>query len=291
VLDKSVGYVSNPEFLAEGRALKDFLSPDRIVIGSFDEGDGDRVAGLYESFDAPVVRASVPSAEMIKLAANAFLATRISFINEIANVSEAVGADVDEVVHGMGLDKRIGTSYLRPGVGYGGSCFPKDISFLKLLAGNSGYHFQLLSAVIEVNELQKRRVVNKLKDHLGDLRGKSVVLLGLAFKPDTDDMRDAPSIVLAARLQAEGADVRAWDPLVRSHPELNGVAVAESMLEALRGADAAVIVTEWPELEGLASEEVRETMRTPLVIDGRNLLDPKAVRAAGFQYEGIGRPQ
>jgi UDPglucose 6-dehydrogenase len=291
VLDKSVGYVSNPEFLAEGRALKDFLSPDRIVIGSFDEGDGDRVAGLYESFDAPVVRASVPSAEMIKLAANAFLATRISFINEIANVSEAVGADVDEVVHGMGLDKRIGTSYLRPGVGYGGSCFPKDISFLKLLAGNSGYHFQLLSAVIEVNELQKRRVVNKLKDHLGDLRGKSVVLLGLAFKPDTDDMRDAPSIVLAARLQAEGADVRAWDPLVRSHPELNGVAVAESMLEALRGADAAVIVTEWPELEGLASEEVRETMRTPLVIDGRNLLDPETVRAAGFQYEGIGRPQ
>ena len=142
-----------------------------------------------------------------------------------------------------------------------------------------------------MNELQKRRVVNKLKDHLGDLRGKSVVLLGLAFKPDTDDMRDAPSIVLAARLQAEGADVRAWDPLVRSHPELNGVAVAESMLDALRGADAAVIVTEWPELEGLASEEVRETMRTPLVIDGRNLLDAKAVRAAGFQYEGIGRPQ
>jgi len=229
------------------------------------------------------------TAEMIKLASNGFLATRISFINEIANVSEAVGADVDEVAHGMGLDKRIGTSYLRPGVGYGGSCFPKDVSFLKLLAGNTGYHFQLLSAVVEVNELQKRRVVNKLKDHLGDLRGKTIVLLGLSFKPNTDDMRDAPSIVLASRLQAEGAEVRAWDPLVRGHPELNGVAIDTTILAALRDADAAVIVTEWPELEGLASPESRAAMRTPLIIDGRNLLDPEAVRAAGFEYEGIGR--
>jgi UDPglucose 6-dehydrogenase len=288
-LGDEVGYVSNPEFLSEGRALEDFMRPDRIVIGSFDDRHGDRVAALYEGFEAPVVRTSVPSAEMVKLAANGFLATRISFINEIANVSEAVGADVDEVVEGMGLDKRIGTSYLRPGVGYGGSCFPKDVSFLKLLAGNSGYHFQLLSAVMEVNELQKRRVVGKLKEHLGDLRGKTVALLGLAFKPDTDDMRDAPSIVLAARLQAEGADVRAWDPLVRGHPELNGVAIEATILDALRQADAAVIVTEWPELESMASPEAREAMRTPLIIDGRNLLDPEAVRAAGFEYEGIGR--
>ncbi len=185
---------------------------------------------------------------MIKLASNAFLATRVSFINEIANVSEAVGADIDEVAHGMGLDKRIGTSYLRPGIGYGGSCYPKDVPFLKLLAGNSGYHFQLLTAVMEVNELQKRRLVGKLKEHLGDLRGKTVALLGLAFKPHTDDMRDAPSIVLASRLIAEGADVRAWDPLVKGHPELDGVAIQASMLDAVRGADAAVIVTEWPEL-------------------------------------------
>ena len=290
-LPEGVGYVSNPEFLAEGRGIEDFMRPDRIVVGSFGDEHGDRIAELYAGFEAPLVRTSVASAEMIKLASNAFLATRISFINEIANVSEAVGADIDEVAQGMGLDKRIGTSYLRPGVGYGGSCYPKDVPFLKLLAGSSGYHFQLLTAVMEVNELQKRRVVGKLKKHLGDLPGKTVALLGLAFKPNTDDMREAPSIVLAARLRAEGADVRAWDPLVTGHPELEGVAIAPSLLDALRDADAAVIVTEWPELEGLASEEVREAMRTPLIVDGRNLLDPEAVRAAGFDYEGIGRAQ
>ncbi len=286
---EGVAYVSNPEFLSEGRAVEDFMAPDRIVIGAFEEGAGDRVAALYEGFDAPVVRTSIASAEMIKLAANAFLATRISFINEIANVSEAVGANVDDVAYGMGLDKRIGTKYLNAGIGYGGSCFPKDVSFLKLLAGNSGYHFQLVSAVIEVNDLQKRRVVTKLQQRLGNLRGKRIALLGLAFKPNTDDMREAPSLVLAARLQAEGAEVHAWDPLVTGHPALDGVAIAPSLLDAVRDADAAVIVTEWAELRDLASTEVRESMRTPLIVDGRNLLDPEAVRAAGFQYEGIGR--
>jgi UDPglucose 6-dehydrogenase len=284
-----VGYVSNPEFLAEGTAVRDFMNPDRIVIGAFVEEHGDRVEGLYEGFDAPIVRTSIPSAEMVKLAANAFLATRISFINEIANVSEAVGADVEEVAKGVGLDHRLGPHFLRAGIGYGGSCFPKDVSFLKLLAGNSGYHFQLVNAVIEVNELQKRRVVQKLKDHLGSLRGKTIALLGLAFKPDTDDMREAPSLVLAARLQAEGAEVRGWDALVNGHPALNGVAIQKSVLDAVRDADAAVIVTEWSELKELASEEVREAMRNPLIVDGRNLLDPAAVRAAGFEYEGIGR--
>ena len=288
---EDLGYISNPEFLKEGSAVADFMHPDRVVVGANggSEDFADRVEALYAPLGGEIVRTDVASAEMIKLASNGFLATRISFINEIANVSEAVGADVDEVAYGMGLDKRIGTSYLRPGVGYGGSCFPKDVSFLKLLAGNTGYHFQLLSAVVEVNELQKRRVVNKLNEHLGDLRGKTIALLGLSFKPNTDDMRDAPSIVLASRLQAEGAEVRAWDPLVRGHPELNGVVIDTTILAALRDADAAVIVTEWPELEGLASPETRAAMRTPLIIDGRNLLDPEAVRAAGFEYEGIGR--
>jgi UDPglucose 6-dehydrogenase len=284
-----VGYVSNPEFLAEGNAVQDFMNPDRIVIGAFDHAAGDRVAALYEGFEAPVVRTSVASAEMIKLAANAFLATRISFINEIANVSEAVGADVADVAYGMGLDSRIGTSYLSPGIGYGGSCFPKDVSFLKLLAGNSGYHFQLVSAVIEVNDLQKRRIVTKLRQRLGSLRRKKIALLGLAFKPNTDDMRQAPSLVLASRLQTEGATVHAWDPLVKSHPSLDGVVMEGSLLDAVRDADAAIIVTEWPEFATLASGEVREAMRTPLIVDGRNLLDPEAARAAGFEYEGIGR--
>jgi UDPglucose 6-dehydrogenase len=284
-----IGYVSNPEFLAEGNAVQDFMNPDRVVIGAFDGAAGDRVAALYEGFDAPVVRTSVASAEMVKLAANAFLATRISFINEIANVSEAVGADVADVAYGMGLDKRIGTTYLKPGIGYGGSCFPKDVSFLKLLAGNSGYHFQLVSAVIEVNDLQKRRIITKLRRRLGSLRRKKIALLGLAFKPNTDDMRQAPSLVLASRLHTEGAVVHAWDPLVKSHPSLDGVVMEGSLLDAVRDADAAIIVTEWPEFATLASGEVREAMRTPLIIDGRNLLDPDAARAAGFEYEGIGR--
>jgi UDP-glucose 6-dehydrogenase len=465
------------------------MSPDRIAIGAFHAEDGDAVAGLYAGIDAPIVRSDVNSAEMIKLAANAFLMTRISFINEIANVCEATGADVVEVARGIGLDHRLGPHFLRAGIGYGGSClrgeetvgiregedmrtttlarlfdhlsdgdpdrevvqldglgvfawspetcdpgffpavaitrrwfegeligvkhgfmrgvrvtpdhpfvvaaeaggpttvklagelteddwlpfvqtwrnkrvqyprpvpaigsrvdggvavatedviesaavdwivtdwarvqllrrfpfqghvyslevpgphtfvttaglvvhncFPKDSLALKQLASNSGYHFQLLSAVIEVNELQKRRVIAKLKRHLGALRGKKVALLGLAFKPDTDDMREAPSIVLASRLLAEGADVRAWDPVADGTALPKGVDMASSVLEAVEGADAAVIVTEWSELKGLAREEVRAAMAHPLIIDGRNLLDPEAVRDAGFAYEGIGRP-
>jgi UDPglucose 6-dehydrogenase len=285
-----VGYVSCPEFLAEGTAIRDFLEPDRIVIGSFDDGDGDGVEALHVGIDAPVVRMDVASAEMVKLAANAFLATRISFINEIANVSELVGADVEKVAYAMGLDERIGTRYLRAGVGYGGSCYPKDTSFLKLLAGNSGYHFHIVNAAMEVNELQMRRPVRKLQKHLGSLRGKSVALLGLAFKPDTDDLREAPSIVLASRLLAEGADVRAWDPVADASGVLKGVTFCESILEAVRDADAAVVVTEWDELRDLARTEVRKAMRKPLIVDGRNLLDPESARAAGFVYEGIGRP-
>jgi len=284
-----IGYVSNPEFLAEGGAVEDFMSPDRVVVGSFAQADGDRVASLYEGLDSPIVRADVASAEMIKLAANAFLATRISFINEIANVCEVTGADVVKVAEGVGLDHRLGPHFLRAGVGFGGSCFPKDTNALKQLASNSGYHFQLLSAVIEVNELQKRRVINKLQKYLGRLRGKRIALLGLAFKANTDDMREAPSVVLASRLLAEGAEVRAYDPVAKPGDLVRGVTLCESALEAVQDADAAVIVTDWDEFRSLASPEVRAAMRRPLIVDGRNLLDPEAARSAGFDYEGIGR--
>ena len=284
-------YVSCPEFLKEGSALEDFLHPDRVVVG--DDGDwaGDAVIELYAPLDAPLVRTDVPSAEMIKLAANAFLATKISFINEIANVCEETGADVLEVARGMGLDQRIGTHFLKPGIGFGGSCFPKDVSALKQLAGNSGYHFQLLTAVIEVNELQKRRVVGKLQKHLGSLVGKRIALLGLAFKANTDDMREASSLVLSARLQADGAKVRAYDPIAEEQARklMGGVEFADSAMDALDGADACVLVTEWPEFRGLDWQEVAKRMPGRLVIDGRNFVDPDVVRAAGFIYEGIGR--
>ncbi len=286
----NVGYVSNPEFTAEGTAVRDFMDPDRIVIGAFDVADSDVVAKLHEGIDAPIVRCDVPSAEMVKLAANAALVTRISFINEIANVCEATGADVTTVAEGIGLDRRIGPSFLRAGIGYGGSCFPKDSLALKQLAANSGYNFQLLNAVIEVNELQKRRVVGKLERRLGPLRGKRIALLGLAFKPGTDDMREAPSLVLAGRLLSEGADVTAWDPVADGAAHLHGVEIAASALEALDGADAAVVVTEWPEVRELDWAEAATRMRGNVIVDGRNLLDPGELRALGFAYEGVGRP-
>ncbi len=288
-----LAYVSCPEFLKEGSAVEDFMRPDRVVIGADhdDEAAADAVAALYEPLGGEVVRTDVASAEMIKLASNAFLATKISFVNEIANVCEEVGADVGEVARGMGLDQRIGPAFLRAGIGYGGSCFPKDVSALKMLAGNTGYHFQLLNAVIEVNELQKRRVVGKLEKHLGSLLGKRIALLGLAFKPNTDDMREASSLVLAARLQGEGAEVVAYDPVAgeRAAELLPKVEMAGSAIDALDGADAAVLVTEWPEFADLEWAEVARRMNRPLIVDGRNYLDAGLLRAAGIEYEGIGR--
>ena len=284
-------YVSCPEFLREGSAVEDFRHPDRVVVGDDGGWAGDAVLELYRPLGAPVVRTDVPSAEMVKLASNAFLATKISFINEIANVCEETGADVIEVARGMGLDARISPTFLHAGLGYGGSCFPKDVSALKQLAGNTGYHFQLLGAVIEVNELQKRRLVAKLQKHLGELVGRRVALLGLAFKPQTDDMREASSLVLAARLQAEGAEVSAYDPVAEdeARERMPGVEMGSSALDAVRGADAVVLVTEWPEFRELDWHAVREAMRGELVVDGRNALDPEAIRAAGLTYEGVGR--
>src|SRR4051794_32109069 len=230
-------YVSCPEFLKEGSAVRDFLEPDRVVIGDDRDWAGDAVAALYAPLEAPLVRTDVKSAEMVKLASNAFLATKISFINEIANVCEETGADVIEVAAGMGLDDRIGPKFLQAGIGFGGSCFPKDVNALKQLAGNSGYHFQLLNSVIEVNELQKRRVIGKLNKHLGPLVGKEIALLGLAFKPNTDDMREASSLVLSARLQAAGAQIRAYDPVAEAEARklIRGVHFSESAAEAIDG--------------------------------------------------------
>jgi len=293
-------YVSCPEFLKEGSAVKDFLHPDRVVVG--DDGDwaGDAVVELYRPLlsaehggreNGELVRTDIKSAEMVKLASNAFLATKISFINEIANVCEETGADVVEVARGMGLDDRIGPKFLQAGIGFGGSCFPKDVSALKQLAGNSGYHFQLLNSVIEVNELQKRRVIQKLQKHLGPLVGKKIALLGLAFKPNTDDMREASSLVLSARLIADGAEVVGFDPIAGEEAArlLPGVNVVDSAATAIEGADAVVIVTEWPEFKEIDLRELASEMRGNVLIDGRNLLDPHAAVSAGLVYEGVGR--
>ena len=286
-----LAYVSCPEFLKEGSAVKDFMKPDRVVVGDSGDWAGDAVTELYAPLAAPLVRTDIASAEMVKLASNAFLATKISFINEIANVCEETGADVVEVARGMGLDERIGAKFLQAGIGFGGSCFPKDVDALKQLAGNSGYHFQLLTAVIEVNELQKRRVIGKLHKHLGGLVGKRVALLGLAFKPNTDDMREASSLVLAARLQADGAHVIAYDPVAEEQARrlVTGITFADSPLGAVRDADAAVLVTEWSELVALDWSQVAAAMSGHLMIDGRNALDPDVIRSAGLLYEGIGR--
>jgi UDPglucose 6-dehydrogenase len=288
---EGLGYVSCPEFLKEGSAIQDFMHPDRVVVGDVGDWAGDAVVELYAPLHAPLVRTDIASAEMVKLASNAFLATKISFINEIANVCEETGADVVEVARGMGLDDRIGPKFLQAGIGFGGSCFPKDVDALKQLAGNSGYHFQLLTSVIEVNELQKRRVIGKLHKHLGGLVGKRVALFGLAFKPNTDDMREASSLVLSARLNADGAVVVAYDPVAEEQARtlVSGIAFAGSPLEAAKDADAVVLVTEWPEFLALDWQRVAETMQGNLVIDGRNALDPEALRAAGLNYEGVGR--
>ena len=286
-----VGYVSNPEFLAEGSAVRDFMEPDRVVVGAFTEADATTVAGaLRRRSTRRSCDADVASAEMIKLAANAFLMTRISFINEIANVCEATGADVVKVAEGVGLDHRLGPHFLRAGIGWGGSLLPEGRVALKQLASNSGYHFQLLSAVIEVNELQKRRVIGKLEKHLGKLRGKTIALLGLAFKPNTDDMREAPSLVLASRLLAEGAEVRAWDPVADARRLLQGVDLlrqrARRGRRRRRGRDRDRVgrAARARLRRGAAGDDAAADRRRPQPARPRG-----RPAAAGFAYEGIGR--
>jgi UDPglucose 6-dehydrogenase len=270
------------------------MHPDRVVVGADDQVHADRVARLWAPLGGRLCCCGLASAEMIKLAANAFLATKISFVNEIANVCDRVGADVAVVAEGMGLDRRIGAEFLEAGLGYGGSCFPKDVAALKQLAGNSGYHFQLISAAIEVNELQKRRVVSALAARLGTLDGARVALLGVAFKPGTDDVRESPAKVLATRLTAEGATVVAHDPVVGCSAGAgllpDGVKLTSDLEEAVAGADAAVVVTAWPQYRGLLEPGMAGTMSRPLLVDGRNMLDPAAASRAGYEWVGIGRP-
>ncbi len=285
--------VSNPEFLREGSAVADFLHPDRIVLGSNSATAVARVAALYKDFGAPIQVVDIRTAEMIKYASNAFLATKISFINEIAEICEALGADVLEVARGMGLDTRIGPQFLRPGIGWGGSCFPKDVRALAHMASVHGAHPQLLRSVIEINNDQRLRIVQKAREALGGLEERRILVLGAAFKADTDDTRNSPPLEIANLLLLEGAEVVIHDPVVdagRIRSAVPGAAVASDAVEGARDCDAIVIATDWPQFAALPLDAVSRIMRGRLIIDGRNLLDPLAVRAAGFEYRCVGRP-
>jgi UDPglucose 6-dehydrogenase len=283
--------VANPEFLREGSAIQDFLNPDRIVLGSRDSEAAHRVAQLHLPLRTKIIITDLRTAELIKYASNAFLATKISFINEIAAICEKLGADVKEVAEGMGLDKRIGRAFLDAGLGYGGSCFPKDVKALEHMAAAAGCHPQLLRAVMEINTDQRAESIGKLRDVLGDLSGKTIGLLGLAFKPNTDDMREAPAIDIARMLQAEGATVKGYDP-VSMHVAatvLSGVQLCEDPYELAVLCDAVMVVTEWNEFKQIDLLRMKQSMRKPVVIDGRNIYDPEKMDELGFIYRGVGR--
>jgi UDPglucose 6-dehydrogenase len=284
--------VSNPEFLREGSAIQDFMHPDRVVIGGHDRAAAEKVAKLYEPLQAHIlITPNIYTAEMVKYASNAFLAARISFINEIARICERVDADAKLVAEGMGLDKRIGPSYLDVGIGYGGSCFPKDVKALAALAERFDYHPELLNAVMDINRDQRMLVIDKLRDCLDELDEKVVGLLGLAFKPNTDDLREAPSLDIARVLLAAGAHVRAYDPAAMegARVKLPAVEYTKDAYGLAAGADALVVVTEWNEFRHLDMARVKASMRQPVVVDGRNIYDPVVMRAHGFTYRGIGR--
>jgi UDPglucose 6-dehydrogenase len=283
--------VSCPEFLREGSAIGDFMQPYRTVLGSLDHAAAEKVAQLHLPLRAPIVITDLRTAEMIKYASNAFLATKISFINEIANICEALGADVKEVAIGMGYDARIGKQFLDPGVGYGGSCFPKDVKALAYMAADKGRHPQLLYTVMEINDDQREMVIDHIKEMVGNLDGKVIGLLGLSFKPNTDDMRDAPSITIAQKLQANGATVRAYDPVAMeiATPLLPGVVMMPDPYTLAQGCDALVVVTEWNEFKQLDRARLRDLMRQPILFDGRNIYEPDEMARSGFTYRGVGR--
>jgi UDPglucose 6-dehydrogenase len=292
------GVVSNPEFLREGSAVQDFQNPDRIVLGSSDPEAARKVATLYLPLRAPFVITDIYTAEMIKYASNAFLATKISFINEIAQICERLGADVKEVAVGMGFDKRIGRAFLDAGLGYGGSCFPKDVRALAHMADEAGLHPQLLHAVMDINHDQRRLIVNKLTSILGSLRGCTIGILGLAFKPNTDDMREAPAVDIIRWITSQGASVRVYDPvaaetaieaLKHENIRLDAITFCDNAYDVANDADALVIVTEWNEFKSLNMDQVRASMHRPVLIDGRNLYEAQEMTRCGFIYRGMGR--
>jgi UDPglucose 6-dehydrogenase len=287
----SFSVVSCPEFLREGSAISDFMQPYRTVLGSLDPEAAEKVAQLHLQLRAPIMIIDLRTAEMIKYASNAFLATKISFINEIANVCEALGADVKEVVAGMGYDRRIGSFFLDAGLGYGGSCFPKDVKALAYMAAEKGRHPQLLNAVMEINDDRRPMLVNRLQEMLGSLEGKVVGLLGLSFKPNTDDMRDAPSITIADLLLAARAQVRAYDPVAIENARtlLPNVQMFDDTYQMADGCDALVVVTEWNEFKNLDLVQIRDLMKQPVILDGRNIYDPQLMARLGFHYRGLGR--
>jgi UDPglucose 6-dehydrogenase len=280
---------SNPEFLREGSAVFDFMHPDRVVIGTGSERAAGMLTELYRPLGAPLIVTDSATAEMIKYASNAFLATKISYINAISNICDSVGADVKDVALGMGYDARIGFEFLRPGPGFGGSCLPKDCRALISLAEQNGYDFGLLRGVLQVNDAQRIVITSKVARLLGGLDGKVIGVWGLAFKPNTDDIRYSPSLAVIADLRAAGARVRAYDPAVDESQTFDGVERATDPLDAAEGADALLLMTEWNEFRWLDFARLRQTMRTPTVVDARNFLDPHLLRQLGFTYEGIGR--
>lgn len=287
--------VSNPEFLREGSAIEDFLRPNRVVIGASSQQAVAIMRDLYRPLyliEAPLLITDVPTAEMIKYASNAFLATKISFINEIANLCEVVGADVQQVAKGMGLDGRIGTKFLHPGPGYGGSCFPKDVSALAQIAQKNGYEFKIVNSVIEVNRRQKERMVEKIEKEVGSFKGKQIGILGLSFKPNTDDMREAPSISIIRALQERGAKVIAHDPAAMEEAKkvLKGVTYASDPYEVAEGSDAIILMTEWNPFRNLDLDQIKKKLKTPVFIDLRNVYEPKKMAALGFKYASVGRP-
>ncbi|NJN67170.1 MAG: UDP-glucose/GDP-mannose dehydrogenase family protein [Chloroflexaceae bacterium] len=289
--DTPFSIVSNPEFLREGSAVSDFFNPDRIVLGSTDREAAERVAELHAPLNTKVIITDLRTAEMIKYASNAFLATRISFINEIAQICERLGADVKEVARGMGADKRIGPHFLEAGVGYGGSCFPKDVLALFHMAASAGCHPQLLQAVMDINRDARRAFVEKVHTLLGDLHDKIIGVLGLSFKPNTDDMREAPSVEVITALKSLGANIKAYDPVAmdRASDLLPWVTFCATPYDVAKEADALLIITEWNEFKQLNWEKLRQFMRQPVVVDGRNIYDPQEIAACGFTYWGVGR--